>query len=60
MARFELTGHDRYRVERAREELARAAELDLSDDRAMARTIGRLEVALKQLLEVFDGGGGEP
>jgi hypothetical protein len=59
MARFELTGHDRYRIEKAREELAAAEQLDLSDDRAMARTIGRLEVALKQLLEILDEGGQE-
>lgn len=60
MARFDLNDHDRYRIEKAREELAAVKQLDLADDRAMARTIGRLEVALKQLLEVFDGGGGEP
>lgn len=56
MARFDLTDHDRYRIEKAREELAAAGRLDLSDDRAMARTIGRLEVALRQLLEMLDEG----
>lgn len=59
MARFEMTGHDRYRIEKAREELAAAERLDLSDDRAMARTIGRLKVALKQLLEMLEEGGQE-
>lgn len=58
-ARFDLTDFDRYRIEAAREELARAERLDLSDDRAMARTIGRLEVALQHLLEVFDGEDGD-
>lgn len=58
MARIgNLTDHDRYRIEAARTELAAAGRLDLSDDRAMARTIGRLEVALQQLLEVFDESG---
>jgi hypothetical protein len=54
MARFDLSDHDHYRIRVAREELARAKRLDLADDRAMARAIGRLEVALGQLLEVFD------
>ncbi|MEV7034586.1 hypothetical protein AB0N99_30695 [Streptomyces sp. NPDC093272] len=57
--RFDLTEYDRYRIAAARRELAKAEQLDMSDDRAMARTIGRLEVALQQLLEVFgevDGG----
>ncbi|WP_406418365.1 hypothetical protein [Streptomyces sp. NBC_01614] len=57
MARFEMTGHDRYRIDKAREELAKAAELDMSDDRAMARTMGRLELALQQLLEMLDEDG---
>ncbi|MET8947445.1 hypothetical protein ABZX30_28850 [Streptomyces sp. NPDC004542] len=66
MSRFELTGHDRYRIEAARRDLAAAERLDMSDDRAMARTIGRLEVALRQLLEMVDetaaerGGGPVP
>lgn len=46
-----MTGHDRYRVGKAREVLD---SLDMGDDRAMARTIGRLEVALQQLLEMVD------
>lgn len=59
-ARFDLTDYDRYRIESARRELAKAEQLDMGDDRAMARTIGRLEVALQQLLEVFDEAeGGE-
>lgn len=53
-ARFDLGAYDRYRIEAAREELANAEQLDLRDDRAMARTIGRLAVALRQLLDVFD------
>jgi hypothetical protein len=54
MSRFEMTEHDRYRVASARNALSLAAELDMSDDRAMARTIGRLEVALSQLVEMVD------
>ena len=58
VARIEdLSAHDRYRIEAARAELAAVDGLDLSDDRAMARTIGRLEVVLRQLLDVFDEGG---
>jgi hypothetical protein len=49
-----LDGTDRYRIAQAREALAKAEQLDMSDDRAMARTIGRLEVTLSQLLEVID------
>lgn len=54
MSRFEMTEHDRYRVQKAREELAAAESLNLLDERAMARTIGRLEVALQQLVEMVD------
>ncbi|WP_330347514.1 hypothetical protein [Streptomyces sp. NBC_00582] len=54
MARFQMNDHDRYRIEAARRELATAKELDMGDDEAMARTIGRLEVALAQLLEMLD------
>lgn len=54
MSRFNLTGHDRYRISKAREELAALDGLDLGDERAMARTIGRLEVALQQLVEMVD------
>jgi hypothetical protein len=54
VSRFELTEHDLYRVDQARKTLAAAAKLDMSDDRAMARTIGRLEVSLSQLVEMVD------
>jgi hypothetical protein len=57
MARFDLNDHDRYRIEAARRDLAAGKQLDLSDAQAMARRIGRLEVALQQLLEVFDEDG---
>jgi hypothetical protein len=49
-----LDDHDRYRIAQARDALAKAQQLDMSDDRAMARTIGLLEVALSQLLDVID------
>lgn len=52
--RFEMTGHDLYRVAKAREALANAETLNLLDERAMARTIGRLEVAVQQLVEMAD------
>ncbi|MFD7709502.1 hypothetical protein [Streptomyces sp. NPDC059786] len=52
MARFEMHDHDRYRVRKAREELA--AEVNLLDETGMARKIGRLEVALSQMLEMVD------
>ncbi|MBA2951611.1 hypothetical protein [Streptomyces himalayensis] len=55
VARIEnLTVHDRYRIEKAREALAASERLDLSDDRAMARMLGRLESSLSQLLELLD------
>jgi hypothetical protein len=54
MSRFEMNGTDRYRVGAAREALAGLESLDMGDDRAMARTIGRLEVALQQLVEMVD------
>ncbi|ODA75570.1 hypothetical protein [Streptomyces sp. AVP053U2] len=47
--------HEDYRVRAAREELS--APADLSDERAMARRIGRLEVALEQLLQMLDERG---
>jgi len=56
MARFDLADFDRYRIDAARKALAAAEELDMADDRAMARIIGHLEVALAHLLEVFDEG----
>lgn len=49
-----MTEHDLYRVTKAREALAKAEQLDMGDDREMARTIGRLEVALAQLVEMVD------
>jgi hypothetical protein len=57
MARFELNGHDRYRIEAAREALSEVQRLDMGDDRAMARMIGRLEVTVQQLLEMVGEGG---
>ena len=54
MRRFEMTEHDRYRVKVAREALAEAESLNLLDERAMARTIGRLETVLSQLVEMVD------
>ncbi|MFE9927221.1 hypothetical protein ACFYQA_38655 [Streptomyces sp. NPDC005774] len=51
-----LDGHRRYLVEKAREALAK---VDLSDDREMARTIGRLEISLEQLLEIVDPEGSD-
>jgi hypothetical protein len=52
--RFDPTDHDRYRIEQARKELAALDNLDMGDDRAMARTLGRLEIALQQLVEMAD------
>jgi hypothetical protein len=49
-----LNDHDRYRIAQAREALAKAEQLDMSDDRALCRMLGRLEVALSQLLDVID------
>lgn len=54
----ELDSYRRRQVEKAREELAAVERLDMSDDRAMARTIGRLEVALSQMLEIVEGADG--
>jgi hypothetical protein len=54
MSRFETTEHDRYRIEQARAELDALETLDMGDDRAMARALGRLEVALQQLVEMAD------
>ncbi|MFC9949216.1 hypothetical protein ACFVIN_01385 [Streptomyces prasinus] len=55
MSRFEMNFHDEYRVRKAREELA--ADIDLSDDRALLRRMAHLEVALAQLLEMLDEQG---
>lgn len=52
MSRFPLNEHDTYRIQKARETLA--AAVDWADDRAMARRIGRLEIALEQMLEMLD------
>lgn len=46
--------HRRHVVEQARKTLADLEQLDLRDDRAMARMLGRLEVAVKQLLDLID------
>lgn len=54
MSRFEMNSHDRYRVKVAREALVAAKSLDMSDDRAMARMIGRLETVVSQLVEMVD------
>lgn len=54
MSRFELNGHDRYRVGQARAALAELESLDMGDDRAMARMIGRLETVVSQLVEMVD------
>jgi hypothetical protein len=53
MARFELTGHDRYRVESAREALAAAKAIDWSDGRVGPRMAGRLTVVVENLLAVI-------
>lgn len=52
MSRFPLNRHDAYRIQAAREVLA--APVDMGDDRAMAGRLGRLEVALEQLLAMLD------
>lgn len=48
---FELTSLDRYRIAQAREALAAAEQ---ADGEATAHALGRLEVAVKHLLAVFD------
>lgn len=58
MARItDLTDHDRYRIAQARRDLAAARQLDKPGDQATAHMLGRLEVALEQLLEVFGEAG---
>jgi hypothetical protein len=59
MARFDLTPLDRCHIANARKELAAVETLDLRDTRAMARTIGRLEAALAQLVAMVDAGAGK-
>ena len=55
MARFDLTEHDRSHIEAARKTLAAAASVNLLDGNAMARVIGRLEVAERGRREVGEG-----
>jgi predicted phosphohydrolase len=55
MARFELNNFDRIGIRHARKALADAEQLDMSDDRAMARAIGRLQAAVEDLLEILEG-----
>ena len=59
MSRFDETGdwYDAHRVRKAREELT--TDIDLTDDRAVLRRMGRLEVALEQLLEMLDKQDGD-
>ncbi|MGR6537663.1 hypothetical protein [Streptomyces rochei] len=54
MARISLTERDRCTIEAARKALAVAVSVDLLDGRAMARMIGRLEVAVERLIEMVD------
>ncbi|MGW0626458.1 hypothetical protein [Streptomyces sp. NPDC002758] len=57
MARFEMNDLDRYRIGQARDALAESERLDMSDDKAMAREIGRLRAVLESLLEMVDEDG---
>jgi hypothetical protein len=58
MARIDnLTDHDVYRIRQARKVLAEAGELDWSNGEAVGRRLGRVEVALKQMLEMLDEAG---
>ncbi|MEV8307846.1 hypothetical protein AB0P36_10905 [Streptomyces flavidovirens] len=59
MARIELTGSDRIGIRHAREALATSQQADMSDDRAMARAMGGMEVVLEQLLSILDPEGDE-
>jgi hypothetical protein len=54
MARFEPTGHDRYRIESAREALAAAKSIDWSDAEAGPHMVGRLQVVVENLLDILD------
>ena len=47
----------RFEIRMARDALVQLAELDMSDDSAMARMLGRLEVVLEGLLRVVDEEG---
>ncbi|MER7192388.1 hypothetical protein [Streptomyces flaveolus] len=55
MARFDVTEHDRCTIAAARQTLAAADRVNLLDGSAMARMIGRLEVAVERLIEMVDG-----
>jgi hypothetical protein len=59
MARFDLTEYDRCTIEAARKTLAAAANVNLLNGNAMARLIGRLEVAVERLIEMVDESAGE-
>ncbi|WP_185912866.1 hypothetical protein [Streptomyces sp. WAC06128] len=54
MSRFDLTEYDRWTIVAARHALAAAESVDLLDGSAMARMIGRLEVAVERLIEMVD------
>ncbi|NUK72123.1 hypothetical protein HRW23_22050 [Streptomyces lunaelactis] len=59
MARIELTGSDRIGIRHARKALAASQQADMSDDRAMARAMGRMEAALEDLLSILEPEGDE-
>ncbi|WP_324798217.1 hypothetical protein SJX93_27560 [Streptomyces cyaneofuscatus] len=52
--RFDLTAYDRTRILAARQALADAQSMSLLDVSAMARMIGRLEVAVESLIEMVE------
>ncbi|MEV7994935.1 hypothetical protein AB0O67_24385 [Streptomyces sp. NPDC086077] len=54
-SRFDLTNSDRIGIRLAREALAKSEQLDLSDDREMARMIGRFEAVVEDLLNILEG-----
>lgn len=56
MSRIELNDFDRQTIERAREVLAAAEAMWTADDRNPARMLGRLEMALGDLLYIVDRG----
>ncbi|MFE6589971.1 hypothetical protein [Streptomyces sp. NPDC057781] len=58
MSRFDLTEYDRCTVEAARRALSAAESVNLLDGSAMARMIGRLEVAVERLIEMVDAAPG--
>ncbi|MEJ1196933.1 MULTISPECIES: hypothetical protein [unclassified Streptomyces] len=58
MARFDLTEYDCCTIAAARKALAAAGSVDLLDGSAMARMIGRLEVAVERLIEMVDAAAG--